>query len=106
MGKTVKIDPILSQILLSVVDETAYLGGSVARRFFPTHRDLVRKLKPLSKKVTLATTYNSWITKSSSSQARISIRKLSLGMWNIPTASVCGTASHEPKLTSVQGLYF
>jgi hypothetical protein len=75
MGKTVKIDPTLSQILLSVVDKTTYLGGSVVRRFFPTHNDLVRKLKPLSKKVTLATTCNSWIAKSSSGQARISIRK-------------------------------
>jgi hypothetical protein len=29
MGKTVKNGPILSQILLSEVDKTAYLGGSV-----------------------------------------------------------------------------
>jgi hypothetical protein len=29
MGKTVKISPTLSQILLTVVDKTAYLGGSV-----------------------------------------------------------------------------
>ena len=29
MGKPVKISPTLSQILLSVVDKTAYLGGSV-----------------------------------------------------------------------------
>ena len=28
MSKTVKIGPILSQILLSVVGKTAYLGGS------------------------------------------------------------------------------
>ena len=75
MGKTVKIDPTLSQILLSVVDKTAYLGGGVARRFFLTHSDLVLKLKPLSKKVTSATTCNSWIAKSSSGQDGISIRK-------------------------------
>ena len=29
MGKTVKISPTLNQILLSVVDKTAYLGGNV-----------------------------------------------------------------------------
>jgi hypothetical protein len=29
MGKTVEIGPTLSQILLSIVDKTAYLGGSV-----------------------------------------------------------------------------
>ena len=29
MGKTVKIGPTLSQILLSVVDKIAYLGGGV-----------------------------------------------------------------------------
>jgi hypothetical protein len=29
MSKTVKIGPTLSQILLSVVSKTAYLGGSV-----------------------------------------------------------------------------
>ena len=29
MGKTVKIDPTLSQILLSDVDKTTYLGGSI-----------------------------------------------------------------------------
>ena len=29
MGKTVKIDPTLSQILLSVIDKTAYLGGNI-----------------------------------------------------------------------------
>ena len=29
IGKTVKIDPTLSQILLSVVDKNAYFGGNV-----------------------------------------------------------------------------
>ena len=29
MGKTVEIGPTLGQILLSVVDKTTYLGGSV-----------------------------------------------------------------------------
>ena len=29
MGKTVKIGPTLNQILLSIVDKTAYLGGNV-----------------------------------------------------------------------------
>ena len=32
MSKTVKIDPTLSQILLSVVDKTAYLGGNVCAK--------------------------------------------------------------------------
>jgi hypothetical protein len=32
MDKTVKSGPTLSQILLSVVDKTAYLGGSVCTR--------------------------------------------------------------------------
>ena len=32
MGKTVKIGPTLSQILLSVVDKTAYLEGNVCMK--------------------------------------------------------------------------
>ena len=32
MGKTVKIGPTLSQILLSVVDKTTYLGDNVCTK--------------------------------------------------------------------------
>jgi hypothetical protein len=77
-----------------------------ARKFFPPRNDLVRNLKPLSKKVTSATTRNSRIVKSSSGQAGILIRKWPLGIRNIPTASVRKIISCEPKFASVQGLYF
>jgi hypothetical protein len=75
MGKTVKIGPTLSKILLSVVDKTAYLGAAFACRFFPARNDLVHKLKHLRKRVTSATTFNSRIIKSFSDQAGISIGK-------------------------------
>ena len=73
-----------------------------ACRFFPTCSNLVRKLKPLRKRVTSATTCISRTVKSSSSQAGISIRRWPLGTRNIPVASVRETASREPKLTSVR----
>jgi hypothetical protein len=74
------------------------------RRFFPPRNDLVRKLKPLSKEVTSATTRNSRIIKSSSGQAGISVKKWPLGMRNILTASVRKIIPCEPKFASVQGL--
>ena len=40
MGKTVKISPTLSQILLSVVDKTTYLGGSVCVWILSNRRQL------------------------------------------------------------------
>ena len=71
MDKTVKIGPTLSQILLSVIDKTAYLRGSTCAQILSAPQ----RLKPLIKKVTSATTRNSWIAKGSSGQAGISIRK-------------------------------
>jgi hypothetical protein len=75
MGKTVKIGPILSQIFLSIVAKQPIWEAPFARRFFPTDSNLVRKLKPLNKRVTSATVRNSQIAKSSSGQAGISTRK-------------------------------
>ena len=40
MDKTVKSGPTLSQILLSVVDKTAYLGGSVCTWILSNQRQL------------------------------------------------------------------
>ena len=40
MDKTVKNGPTLSQILLSVVDKTAYLGGSVCTQIISNRRQL------------------------------------------------------------------
>jgi hypothetical protein len=40
MDKTVKSGPTLSQILLSVVDKTAYLGGSVCTWILSKQRQL------------------------------------------------------------------
>ena len=76
-----------------------------ARGFSPTGGNLVRELKPTGKKIISATTRSSWIAKSSSGQAGISIRKRPLSMRNIPTALVRKIISCEPKIASVQGLY-
>jgi hypothetical protein len=40
MGKTVKNGPTLSQILLSEVDKTAYLGGNVCAWILSNRRQL------------------------------------------------------------------
>ena len=40
MDKTVKNNPTLSQILLSVVDKTAYLGGRVCTRILSDPQQL------------------------------------------------------------------
>ena len=40
MGKTVKIGPTLSQILLSVVDKTADLRGNVCTRILTNRQQL------------------------------------------------------------------
>ena len=40
MGKTVEIGPTLGQILLSVVDKTAYLGGSICTQTFSNRQQL------------------------------------------------------------------
>ena len=75
MGKTEKIGTTLGQILLGVVDKKSIWEAVFTRRFFPTHSDLVRKLKPLSERVTSVITCNSRIVKSSSGQAGISIKE-------------------------------
>jgi hypothetical protein len=40
MDKTVKNGPTLSQILLSVIDKIAYLGGSVCTRILSNRQQL------------------------------------------------------------------
>ena len=77
--------------------------AAFARRSSRTCCNLVRELKPLSKRVAPATACNFRIVKSSSVQAGISIKRRSLHIRNIPTASVRKTISCEPKLASVQG---
>jgi hypothetical protein len=65
MGKTVKIDPILSKILLSIIDQNRpILGAMFVHRVFSTHDELVCKFETLRKRVTSATTCNSRIAKS------------------------------------------
>ena len=53
MSKTVKIGPTLSQILLSVVDKTAYLGGHFSYYTQLSDRqELLRSSRNLSQKMT------------------------------------------------------
>jgi hypothetical protein len=40
MGKTIEISPTLSQILLSVVDKTTYLGGNICAWILSNRRQL------------------------------------------------------------------
>ena len=47
MDKTVKSGPTLSQILLSVVDKTVYLGGNVRTRIHSNRRQLGPQAKTL-----------------------------------------------------------
>jgi hypothetical protein len=51
MSKTVKIGPTLSQILLSVVDKTAYLGGNVCARTLSDPLQLGHRAKTLRQEV-------------------------------------------------------
>ena len=50
MSNTVKISPTLSQILLSVVGKTAYLGGSVCREIPSNPKRLGPRAENLKKK--------------------------------------------------------
>ena len=51
MDKTTKSGPTLSQILLSVVDKTAYLGGNVCTRILSNRRQLGPRAETLKQEV-------------------------------------------------------
>ena len=51
MSKTVKIGPTLSQILLSVVDKTAHLGGNVCTKILSDPLQLGPRAKTFRQEV-------------------------------------------------------